>query len=480
MSNHSNHQPRSERGVALLTALIVLLLISAAGAIIMFMSGGESSLVGNQRAYTVAWDAAVSGLEEARARLSVTDPNFISSPATSITFPAATGDVLYILNNPAGDFTVNDVTNSSSLYYDWEYDQEWGTGALANAVTASKVQSVSSDTLLSSLSGMLPPIPYKWVRATILTEKAANRDINGDSVLDNTIPVFYDASTNTQNVTTASPRPGNTVYRLTSLALLPNGTSSVVQYDAGPGVPMPPFPAAVSVCGPNVNFSKASSANWVAQGVDQAVPPGPALAGFGTCGATAASTVTTAVTTSPDRSANYTGASGATPNVVDVSGTMGSCLQSVSCLQNLVATITTQADQVLPNNPPCPFPASSPPNLITVVQGDLSCSGLTQGAGILVVTGTLSLSGNFSFDGIVLVVGQGILQASGGGSGSINGTVFVAKTLDASGNPLASLGTPTFNWGGGGGNGISFNSQSIKSAKNRFPYRVIGFREISR
>ncbi len=477
MSNHSNHQPRSERGVALLTALIVLLLISAAGAIIMFMSGGESSLVGNQRAYAVAWDAAVSGLEEARARLSVADPNFISSPATSITFPAATGDVLYILNNPAGDFTVNDVTNSSSLYYDWEYDQEWGTGALANAVTASKVQSVSSDTLLTSLSGMLPPIPYKWVRATILTEKAANRDINGDSVLDNTIPVFYDAGTNTQNVTTASPRPGNTVYRLTSLALLPNGTSSVVQYDAGPGVPVPPMPGAFGTCGPSVSVGAyPNSANWVAQGNDQAVPPSASVAGWAVCSAAAQSTISSGV----PRPGNITGASGVTPNVVDVSSTMSPCLQSVSCLQNLVATLTAQADQVL-TGPVSTTPLGIPGSpLITVVQGDLNWSGLSSGEGILVVTGAFNAAGNSSFNGLVLVIGQGVFSVKGGGSGAFNGAVYVAKTLDASGNPLASLGTPSVSWNGGGANGIRFDSQSIKNAKNRFPYRVIGFREISR
>lgn len=91
------------------------------------------------------------------------------------------------------------------------------------------------------------------------------------------------------------------------------------------------------------------------------------------------------------------------------------------------------------------------------VNGDVSLSGNNQGYGILFVTGTLNMGGNFSWNGPILVIGQGVTNFNGGGNGQITGMLFVAKTKDASGNELSTLGAPNVNWNGGGGNGIQYS-----------------------
>lgn len=482
-----------ERGVALLIALIVLALLSAVAAAMVFMSSGEISIAVNQRSSNLAWDAAVGGLEEARARLGPADPSFIGGPGNpTITFPAVPGQILYILNNPGGTFGVGDITNPASPYYDWEYDQEWGAGALASAASSGTIQTLSSDAISASLSSLVPKIPYRWVRVTILTEQAADRDINQDGILNNTTPVFYDRSLNDENLA----GNGGLVYRLTSLATLPDGASTMLQYDAGPGTPIPPMPAALTLCGanPNVNWGPPHSNNWDFDGDDQATPAQPALDAIATCNPSANSEVLANL----PKPNNYVGAtppppaSPTSPDVVDDQSTMKACLLNATCLNNMVQSLTAVADQVFtyPNVPTTLGTDANP--LITVVQDEVLPSyhpgdyspGACDGAGILVVTGTLTCSGISTFDGIILVVGQGNFQINGGGSGAFNGEFYVAQTRDVNGNPILdasgnpALGTPSFSVNGGGANSMTYNSSFVTQMQRLIAYRVLAFRDI--
>ena len=67
------------------------------------------------------------------------------------------------------------------------------------------------------------------------------------------------------------------------------------------------------------------------------------------------------------------------------------------------------------------------------------------------------MNGNFSWNGIIYVVGDGNYQAAGGGNGQINGSLWVANIWDSSHNLLPQLGSPTFHWNGGGGNGVYYD-----------------------
>ena len=95
---------------------------------------------------------------------------------------------------------------------------------------------------------------------------------------------------------------------------------------------------------------------------------------------------------------------------------------------------------------------------VTYINGDLSLSGNVTGYGVLVVTGTLEFSGNFTWNGIVLVIGKGVVIHDGGGNGNFNGAIYVAQTVDASGNLLPVVpGSPSYTWNGGGANSIQYD-----------------------
>src|SRR5947207_15776763 len=65
---------KSEEGIALLISIFVLLLISVVAISLIVSSGTESALAGNYRSSTGVYDAAISGLDEVRARLRANSP----------------------------------------------------------------------------------------------------------------------------------------------------------------------------------------------------------------------------------------------------------------------------------------------------------------------------------------------------------------------------------------------------------------------
>jgi hypothetical protein len=129
---------------------------------------------------------------------------------------------------------------------------------------------------------------------------------------------------------------------------------------------------------------------------------------------------------------------------------------------------------------------------INYIDGDATISGGTHGYGILAVTGTLTMNGNFTWYGPVLVIGDGHLDFGGGGGGTIVGTVLVAKIYPDAGHHadsdlLPSLGSPTVNWNGGGGNSILYdhcwatNLMSkipINAPVSLQPLKVLSFRSL--
>lgn len=116
--------------------------------------------------------------------------------------------------------------------------------------------------------------------------------------------------------------------------------------------------------------------------------------------------------------------------------------------------------------------------VFTFVDGDCELSG---GAGLLVVTGNLSLSGNPSFDGVILVLGGGDMNRDGGGNGTFNGAIVLAKfartwPVAENGQPHPFL-APTFNTNGGGNSDVQYNSTAVARALNTLGSRVTGVLE---
>ena len=96
--------------------------------------------------------------------------------------------------------------------------------------------------------------------------------------------------------------------------------------------------------------------------------------------------------------------------------------------------------------------------LFTFVDGDATLPN-DGGRGLLVVTGTLTVSGSKTFDGLVLVLGDGIMNRSGGGSATNYGA-FVLARFGSSGGFL----NPSFVSSGSGTSGLQLDRDAVKNA----------------
>ncbi len=121
--------------------------------------------------------------------------------------------------------------------------------------------------------------------------------------------------------------------------------------------------------------------------------------------------------------------------------------------------------------------ATSPDGVFTFVDGDLTLGpGSPTGQGTLIVTGRLTLDGNFNFNGVIMVLGQGEVYRSGGGSGNIYGAIFVAK-FSRAGADTDAFGAPVFDTSGGGTSNIQYSTDAIDKAKSVGGHSVKGVRE---
>ena len=115
--------------------------------------------------------------------------------------------------------------------------------------------------------------------------------------------------------------------------------------------------------------------------------------------------------------------------------------------------------------------------VFTFVDGDLTLGpGNPTGQGTLIVTGKLTLNGNFNFNGVIMVLGTGEVYRSGGGHGNIYGAIFVAKFASA-GADTDQFGAPVFDTSGGGTSNIQYSSDAVDKAKSVGGHSVKGVRE---
>jgi hypothetical protein len=395
------------------------------------------------------------------------------------------GQAVYITNPAAGEVVAP--TTLGNAYYDSEYQNEFGVGA--NTLGGGAVSTAS----VSAVGGFPGPA-YKWVRITPETEQAEQFDVDNDGIQN--IEIFYDglhqyAQGNFPTLAN-EPTSQKQVYSLTSLAVLPGGARRMLHEDVAMAIFNFNFPAALTLDGPSPNYQKPTSVPFVVNGSDQSPggancpPPQTSKPAVGVVTAPGITSVVANIQQNPNRSAEYTGGGLGTPSVGNVATALPTSESTPAQLEAIVQQIESTADYVVQG------PATSLPNYgtssnpVTVVvdsnnngaSGDLSLSGNITGYGMLVVRGTYSPAGTVGWNGIVLVIGQGNIQGSGGGNNAYNGAVFIAKTRNSGGNLLATLGTPIFNWSGGGGNGIAYNSCSINNATNNQTYRVLSFHEV--
>src|SRR5215469_7602078 len=276
------------------------------------------------------------------------------------------------------------------------------------------------------------------------------------------------------------------VYLLTSMAVTRSGAKSMAQMEVGV---RPPFnlnlPGAITLAGPEPptaclpfgtnnplnTCTFPNSSNFTVNGTDAnscgggAAPNKPAVGVYDNQSQT---DVINAI--NPNRYTNYVGVDGSTsppvPSVEQVYAALGGARLTPTALNDFIQDIwntpgTTQLTGSISSLP------TTTTSSVTVVNGDLSLSGNPRGSGILVVTGTMTFSGDFNWNGLVLVAGKGVIVHNGGGNMFIDGSIYVAQTLDPSANPpgsvltnqglLPQMGTPSFTWNGGGTSDVQYD-----------------------
>jgi len=485
---------REEEGIALLISIFILLLISVVAIALIVSSNTETALAGNYRASTGVYYAGLSGLEETRARLLARNPDaFSTTDPTNFLPPAGTalnmGDAYYLIN-PVGGEPITP-WDSASTYPDNQFGVEFGlsSGFFSPTNPPTTALSVWNRNPLQPLG--LPGPLYKWVRINAVSEKSLGIDVDADNLADSTTPLYFDGA-HFSNSSSAGPQ----VLELTSFATLPNGSQKIVQYLVAPTPLNLTFNAALTMDGNNVLFTVPNTTNFWVRGNDQfsvgSCNPGPgvvAAVGDTHSSGSSQSNILSASQTGPpsskNRQGNYT--NGVAPNP-DVSyETLSPNLQTVAGLNTLVQTITQNADVVINGNAtqssmPSGMSPTSP--MTIVVNGDLTFNGWhNTGYGLLLVTGTFTFDPDATWNGIVLVIGKGVLYSHQSGSGQFNGAVFLASTLDSSGNPLppaSAPGSPNFDFTtSSGSNGIYYSSCWIQASMPGMSYKVLSFHEIA-
>src|SRR5882762_1550428 len=495
---HGKKLKTSERGIALIVALLMLMLISAALMGMIMMSNTETNVSANFRDEQTAFFASKAGIEEVRDRLRSGATNTLSASMPT-TLPGGANGVLYITNPASGDTVTPWLPlGAVSTYPDDEICKE---------VTC--VSGVPAGTWYTSASASgtyaaAPILPWKWVRVMAKLNKPSATSklmsVNGSTGSDTTAGyrVCWNGANEVaiSNITYTSCSAANStykpVYELTALAVTSSGSRRMTQYEVTQTA-FPPLPAPLVFDGASPSYGAPNSGAFDVSGNDANLgllgngtncptTPGPAQPALGGYDGTSVTTLDGAI--GSKNYGQYTGAGGS-PSVGSVGSNLGN-LSTVDGLQALVNSVTAAADPANIYNGSTTSLTNtglggSP--VINVVNGDLTLAGGLSGAGILLVTGTLTMKGNPSYTGIILVIGAGVFDKNGGGNGTMDGSILVANMNDSSGKPIPlgvgnAPGSPTIKWNGGGNSHIKYDSCAINALGQSFPFRIVTQREL--
>jgi hypothetical protein len=479
---------KSERGIALILALLVLLLISAVLMGMVMMTNTETNISANFRDEQTAFFASKAGIEEVRDRLRTAATDTVSASVPLTALPGAPSGILYIINPAAGE-TVAPWLTTGANYPDDEICKELppcGSNLAAGTYTS----------LSASASYAASPIlPWKWVRVMAKANKSDTGSALVTSV-DGTVNgnrVCFNGTNEVATPLASCPAAASTylpVYELTALAVTSSGSRRMTQFEIIQ-LALPPIPGAIVFDGPTPDFgTNPNSAAFGVTGTDQHAGPKagtgcpaasnePGLGGFNAAAGAS-------LTSQANRPASYTGSPS---GITSVSSQLGP-LATVDGLTTLVNSVTTMAGTNVYGA--SPLPNSSTLNLgtdaspvINVVQGDYTMPG--SGSGVLLVTGTLTFNGSPSFDGLILVIGKGNVVKNGGGNGTLDGSLLVANLYSDTPPtythfiPLGAgtaPGIPTIAWNGGGNATIQYDSCWNSYLSQSLPYKIVDQREL--
>ncbi|HEY2168167.1 MAG TPA: hypothetical protein VGJ30_00965 [Candidatus Angelobacter sp.] len=474
---------KSQRGVAMMVALLALLLLAAIGMGLMFMADTENSVNNNYRDSQKAYFAARAGAEQARMLLAANTP--LSNTALALGMPAsgAPTGILY-LTNPTNAEVIVPTAVANNAFVDDQLCWEKYTGltTLTPAPTAGPCagnQLLPSASTAFSTSVMAAPgsagadaLPFKWVRITNKQNMMGPLSVKVASVPGNGQQVCWNGSKE-QVVAGSCPQPKMMpVWLLTSLAVTPQvganpGSRRIVQMEVALSPPL------------NSPGAVAAQAPIGLQGNLQ-------VNGYDNCTCTATETSRPGKTCDGSHLAVFSAAGvGQTGNAATLSSGLGNGLTTYDSNGNVVTQGATAANQPWPYNvdqmisdlknlpttqnaantspwnfsnsssvcsgtpadcgtqsgqnfgtypgglPDAPvFPPGGAPATV-YVPGSVHLSGNATGSGILIIDGDLEVHGGLAFYGLILVKGQ--ITFTGGGHQDINvfGSILAGQDVNA-------------------------------------------------
>lgn len=271
MNGKSIQKRKSQRGIAMMVALLALLLLAAIGMGLMFMADTENSVNNNYRDSQKAYFAARAGAEQARLLLA-RDPN-VNAKAFNMdgSMPSAISNTgMFYLTNATGAEPIDPTANNP--YQDdqlcWEKyagmpgliatppSGPCGSNGQAGQLLTSNL-SFTTLPMIAPGSGAADALPFKWVRITnkqnlmgplnqSVTAGTPGQQICWDGSTEIAIPLLQSCG--------GQASPLMPVWEVTSLAVTPSlganpGSRRIVQMEVAFNPPLVP-PAPISVMAP--------------------------------------------------------------------------------------------------------------------------------------------------------------------------------------------------------------------------------------
>jgi Tfp pilus assembly protein PilX len=395
---------QGEKGIALVTAILLLVILSVIGIIAVNVTNVNTKITSNLKTSKVAFYLAEAGIERARELLRT---QLVGGTTLSA-----------MLVTAANGYPLRDCTTAACFF---------GSG---------------------------------------------NRPFVATTSLGTGSFTVYLTNDSTDGVTSTTDTNGTVT--LTSIGSGPDNAESIVQVTTtkGGGINLPNLPGAITLAGPDTSFSKGSS--------NEANIGGGSNPAVAVNSAASQNTVVNDITSSPDRSSNWTG-TGGSPSVQNL--VLGSPWDSIPDLQKLYTQLQAGAHFTSTSASGFTYGTSSDQKIV-VIDGDLTI-GPVSGAGIILCTGTLTINGNFNYNGIILAIGSGRIVRSGGGSGAISGGIYAANIMGADGlinTADDSFGNTSYDTSGGGTSSISYNAATYSSSVggnviNSIPFAKTSWRQ---
>jgi len=434
-SKREKHTPAGasgEDGSALLLAIFVLVLLTGMGVVLLFASRTDVRMSQADVRAKKAFYVAEAGLESAREQLRVNNLASANKNSLNDELTAAAG----------GNGALNLNVDSLRATYDADGNVTGFTGYGDDAPL----------TGYASFGG-------GWYAAFL-----TNDPVDGKTNLNDT----------------------NSRVMITAIGAGKDRSLELVQAIVE-RLPLPTLPATITILGPSAGFEGGTSSakNYEGddcQGATGYTPvPGLSVPVVGVVGSDSESSAEVGVR----KPLTYSSGGETGVDTVDnIESTINTTWTTCSDLVELGTLIKKSADYLCTVSAPCTHWASATMNTITYVEGDVTLPGSSRG--LLWVTGTLTMNGMDSWDGAILVIGEGVFNFSGGGTGKLIGGVVVANiagpdgvfgTADDCSAAPDGFGTAMFDTAGGGTHDTIYCKDALDQVTTGAPLDTMTFRQ---